>query len=145
MTPKSKTIVSLSKLNAALASQLRSVGYSPTLLHSALVSPAEIAQLTDLTNIHSRGLRRSPRLTPEAVFLKKLGRQMVGGGATGWMAPSPRGAEESPNQDELDEFERAMMESPSPTTTVECGGRPGQGMGNGKGDGLFESSESEEE
>jgi hypothetical protein len=38
-----------------------------------------------------------------------------------------KGAEESPNQDELEEFERALMESPSPRT-LEGGAAPSQAM-----------------
>jgi hypothetical protein len=145
MTPKSKTIASLSNLAAGLTRKLRSLGCSPALLHSTLFSPAEIARLNSLMSAHSdsQGLRRSPRLAPEAraeVFLNKLGRQI--GGFT-----SPRGvkgAEESPNQDELEAFERALMESPNPRT-LEGGPPPSRAMGSGRGGGLFESSESEEE
>jgi hypothetical protein len=144
MTPKSKTIASLSSLAAALTSKLRSLGYSPTLLHSTLFSPAEIARLTSLISVNSgsHGLRRSPRLGPEArteLFLSGLGRQIGG-----FMSPrGVKGAEESPNQDELEEFERALMESPSPRT-LEGGAAPSHAMGSGRGGGLFESSESEE-
>ena len=153
MTPKSKTIASLARLNVALGAKLRSFGYSPTRLHPGLFSPAEIARLAESTLIKPSGLQRSPRLTPEAraeVFLDTLSRQMAGAVADGGTVRtvlSPRGgtgADASPDQDELDEFERVMMESPSPKKTE--GGRVvGQAVGSGRGDGLFDSSESEEE
>lgn len=144
VTPKSKLISSLSKLNAALASKLRSLGYSPTLLHPALFSPAEIARLAALASVESdsHGLRRSLRLTPEAhadVFLNTLGQQIA--------VSSPRGvkgSEESPNRDELDEFEKVMMESSSPEL-ADDGRRPSQMTASGTGGGYFGSEESEEE
>jgi hypothetical protein len=144
VTPKSKTISSLSKLNAAFASKLRSLGYSPTLLQSALFSPAEMMRLAALTSVKSdsQGLRRSPRLNPEAqadVFLQKLGRQIAISSPKG-----VKGAEESPSRDELDQFERVMMESSSPEM-VDGGRRPTRMMGSGGADGLFGSDESEEE
>ena len=73
---------------------------------------------------------------------------MVGAGADDVavrMLVSPpagrKGPEASPDPDELAEFERAMMESPSPTGV----GSPNQTAGSGHGDGLSMSEESEEE
>lgn len=153
ITPKSKTINSLSKLNEALQSKLRSLGYSPTPLHSALFSPAESARLARFMYVDPRATRRSPRLTPEAraeMFLNQLGRHIVGSGekeGTARTLVSPRGAydiEETLDPDELDEFERAMMQSES-SPGLESGKPPDNALGSVGRDGLFESSESEEE
>jgi hypothetical protein len=97
--------------------------------------------------------RQSPRLSPGAqseAFLEKLGRQMVGGDETVWTLTSPKGVSrkatgaESPDPDELHEFERVMMESPS-SITMKGRRAPAQAIHNGRGNGLVESFESEEE
>ena len=153
MIPESKTISSLPKLSAALASKHCSLGRSPTILRSALFSPSEIDRPVGLIYGEPLRPRRSPRLSPGAqakAFLEKLGRQLVRGDETVWTLTSPKdvtrratGAE-SPDQGELHEFERVMMESPSPIT-VEDKRAPAPAIHNGRGNGLAESSESEEE
>jgi hypothetical protein len=76
------------------------------------------------------------------VFLDKLGRQIT--------ISSPKDlqrAEEPPpppSPNELDQFERAMMESSSPDV-VHGERRPSPVVGGGSVNGLFESEESEEE
>jgi hypothetical protein len=74
--------------------------------------------------------RQSPRLSPRAqagAFLEKLGRRMVGVDEAVWTLASPSGVSrraidaESPDPDELHEFERVMMESPSPITMEDKG------------------------
>jgi hypothetical protein len=142
VTPKSKAITSLSKLGAALESKLRSLGHSPTVLRSTLFSPSEVDRIAVLIHSEPTRPRRSTRLSPEAqaeAFLERLGRQMVGVDETVWAI-----AAKSPDPDELREFERVMMESPSPITTNDDRA-PARAVHNGQGNGLVESSESEEE
>ena len=153
MTPKSKFITVLSKLSATLESKLRSLGYSPTILRSAFFSPSEIDRIAALIYDEPVRPRRSPRLSPGAqagAFFEKLERQMVGVDEAVWALTSPRGVSkratsaESPDPEELHEFERVMMESPSPIT-VNGRRAPAQATHNAQGNGLDECSESEEE
>lgn len=153
MTPESKTTTSLSKPTAALQSKLCSLGRSPTILRSALLSPSEIDRPVGLIYGEPLRPRRSPRLSPGAqagAFLERLGRQLVRGDETVWTLTSPKDVSrratgaESPDPDELREFERVMMESPS-SITMKDKRAPAPAIHNGGGNGLAESSESEEE
>jgi hypothetical protein len=153
MTQESKTTTSLSKPSTALESKFRSLGRSPTILRSALFSPSKIDRPVGLIYGEPLRSRRSPRLSPGAqagAFLEKLGRQMVRGDETAWTLTSPKDVSrkatgaESPDLGELHEFERVMMESPSPITMKDKMA-PAPAIHNGVGNGLAESSESEEE
>ena len=153
MIPESITISSLSKLSPALESKHCSLGRSPTILRSALFSPSEIDRPIGLIYSEPLRPRRSSRLSPRAqagVFLEKLGQQLVRGDETVWTLMSPKNVSrrntgaESPDPDELHEFERAMMESPSPVLMKDKRA-PAPAIHNGGGNGLAESSESEEE
>jgi hypothetical protein len=153
MTPESKTTTSLSKPGAAFESKLRSLGRSPTILRSALFSPSEIDRPVGLIYGEQSRPRRSPRLSPGAqarAFLEKLGRQMVRGDETVWTLTSPKDVSEratgaeSPDPNELHEFERVMMEEPGPIT-MKYKRAPAPTIHNGGGNWSAESSESEEE
>jgi hypothetical protein len=153
MTTESKTITSLSKLSAALESKPCSLGRSPTILRSALFSPSEIDRPVGLIYGEPLRPRRSPRLSPGAqvgAFLEKLERQLVRGDETVWTLTSPKDVSrratgaESPDPDELQEFERVMMESPS-LITMKDKRAPALAIHNSGANGLAESSESEEE
>jgi hypothetical protein len=144
---------SLSKLSATLESKLCSLGRSPTILRSTLLSPSEIDRPVGFIYGEPLRPRRSPRLSPGAqagAFLEKLGRQLVRGDKTVWTLMSSKDVSgratgtESPDPDELHEFERVMMESLSPIAMKDK--RPlAPAIHNGGGNRLSKSSESEEE